>query len=113
MRKRYLIFTVLISLLCSSLSPLIAQQKIKGLFRDESASGARAAMGLFTSPFNKFVTKRVFGINPFSLTGHISSVLIAAAGYQTIYYDKITGVEKMGSELFKENGNKLVEKNNL
>ena len=29
------------------------------------------------------------------------------------YKNKITGVEKMGSELFKENGNKVIEKNNL
>jgi len=29
------------------------------------------------------------------------------------YKNKITGFEKMGSELIKENGNKVLEKNNL
>lgn len=70
-----------------------AQEGLNELLRDESASGARAAMGLFSSPFNKYFCKHVLGLSPHSFAGHFSSLILAAASYQTVYYDPDFGVQ--------------------
>ncbi len=61
--------------------------------RDENAPGARAAMGLFANAYSKSLTANVFNLEPLSLKGRLSSLAIAAAGYQMISYDTMKGIQ--------------------
>lgn len=93
MKKEYVKHVAIILLLFCNLSQSFGQRKSSEYFRDESASGARASMGFFSSPFNKYFIKNVFRVNPSSIPGHLISVTMSAASYQTIYFDNKFGVE--------------------
>jgi hypothetical protein len=60
---------------------------------DESAPGARAAMGIFAAGYGKALADEVFGFPLNTWQNRITSIGIAAVGYQIISYDTFEGLQ--------------------
>jgi hypothetical protein len=68
-----------------------AQEK-SDLYRDESAAGARGAMGLFANGYSRAISANAFGLRPNSFSNRISSAILAAASYQVLSFDTQSGL---------------------
>ena len=54
---------------------------------NESAPGARAAMGIFAAGYGKAIAEDMFDFKLFSWQNRLTSIGIAAVSYQIISYD--------------------------
>lgn len=72
-----------------------AQQSkdISNYLKDESAPGSRAAMGIFAAGYGKALADKLFDYKLNSWQNRLTSIAIAAVGYQLISYDTKNGVE--------------------
>lgn len=100
MRKGCLLVIIFFSVIFFYSTNIPAEEKTKGLLQNKSAI-ARASMGIFSNPFNRYLSKNVFHLNPNSLLSQFTSLMIAAAGYQTLSYDEMDGV-KIDPFVFKK-----------
>ncbi|MHA2344634.1 MAG: hypothetical protein ACXADW_22480, partial [Candidatus Hodarchaeales archaeon] len=72
-----------------------AQQSedLSNYLEDESAPGARASMGIFAAGYGKALADEVFDFKLNTWQNRLTSIGIAAIGYQILSYDTKGGVE--------------------
>lgn len=81
-----------------------AQQSkdLTNYFENESAPGARAAMGIFAAGYGKALADEVFDFKLNTWQNRLTSIGIAAIGYQILSYDTKGGVELKPFKFNKE-----------
>lgn len=86
------LIAVLLIVFCLS-NKLYTKSNISDILKNESAPGARATMGFFANSYTKMLSSELFGFKRNSLQDRISSIVLAAAGYQFMSYNTKTGLE--------------------
>lgn len=79
-----------------------SSEKVSDYFVNQSASGARAAMGIFAAGYGKALAEELFKFELNSWQNRLSSIGLAALGYQILSYDTQTGVELKPFKFNKE-----------
>lgn len=69
-----------------------AQEKPYELYRDESAAGARGAMGLFANGYSRVISTNVFGLPQNSFSNRAASAILAATNYQFLSFNTQRGM---------------------
>jgi hypothetical protein len=85
-------FFAIIALLANPVN-IRAQQSSRDIYRDESAAGARAAMGLFANGYSRAFAAYPFNLRPRTVKNRLVSAMLAAAGYQLLSFNTQTGLE--------------------
>ena len=85
--------------ICSYILPA---QDTPDILRNESAAGARAAMGLFANSYSQALLNELFLIERYSWEEVLGSAALAAAGYQILSYSTADGLELKPFKLNKE-----------
>jgi hypothetical protein len=90
---RTIVFSIFILLF--SFQPSTAQLKdyLTRYVEDESAPGARAAMGILAAGYGKALADEVFDFPLNTWQNRLTSIGIAAVSYQIIYYDTYEGLQ--------------------
>ena len=85
--------------ICSYILPA---QDTPDILINESASGARAAMGIFANGYSRALFREFFGFEDYTWQATLGSAALAAAGYQILSYNTLTGLEFKPFKLNKE-----------
>ena len=72
---------------------LTAQDDVSDYLKNESAPGARAAMGVFAAGYGKALAEELFDFKLFSWQNRLTSIGIAAVSYQIISFDSQDGLQ--------------------
>lgn len=90
-RKVVVIFIIVLIYTPQAMAQL--QDYITKYVEDESAPGARAAMGLLAAGYGKAMADEVFGFPLNTWQNRVTSIGIAALSYQIISYDTYEGLQ--------------------
>jgi len=98
-RMRQITITVMVLIFGSQ---ILWAQDTPDILQNESAPGARAAMGLFANGYSRALLNELFLVERYSWEEALGSAALAAAGYQILSYNTATGLELKPFKLNKE-----------
>ncbi len=96
---KYVAITVCMLILFCQILPA---QDTPDILKNESAPGARAAMGLFAHASSRALLNELFLIERYSWEEALGSAVLAAASYQILSYNTTSGLELKPFKLNKE-----------
>ena len=101
MKRTILLICLSITIFIYTVQAQISED-LSDYLKNESAPGARASMGIFAAGYAKVLAEELFNFELNSWQNRLSSIGLAAIGYQILSYDSWKGVELKPFKFKKE-----------